>query len=256
MKTWIKVFVVITFILMVAVNALANLLPINGVDTGAVSDSYANLFAPAGLTFLIWGLIYLLLAIYTIYQLTIKKDSELGSGLLNKVGIIFSVSSLANTLWIFTWHYNIIYLSMVLMAVILVCLIMIVGTIRKQTLGVKDKLMVKLPFSIYFGWITVATIANATVLLVSLGWNGFGLAQEVWTIIILAVGAVIGILTIIRNKDYSYGLVILWAYAGILIKHLSKSGFAGMYQSVVIAVIACLALVAAAEVYALAKHKY
>ena len=256
MKTWIKIFVVLTFILMVAVNALANILPINGIDTGTVSDSYANLFAPSGLTFSVWGLIYILLAAFTIYQLSVNRDSELGKSLLNKVGIVFSVSSLANTIWIFTWHYDIIYLSMVLMVVILVCLIIIVNTIRKHQLSGKEKFLVKLPFSIYFGWITVATIANATVLLVSLGWNGFGVSSVIWTIIILAVGAAIGILTILRNKDYPYGLVILWAYAGILIKHLSVSGFNNKYPQVIITVIVCLALTAAADVYSAVKNKY
>ncbi len=256
MKTGIKIFVVLTFILMVSVNALANILPINGIDTGTVSDSYSNLFAPAGLTFSIWGLIYVLLAAFTIYQLSVKRGSELGGQFLNKIGIVFSISSLANTIWIFTWHYDIIYLSMILMAVILVCLIIIVNTIRKHQLSVKDKFLVKLPFSIYFGWITVATIANATVLLVSIGWNGFGVPAVIWTIIILAVGAAIGILTILRNKDYPYGLVILWAYAGILIKHLSDSGFSNKYPQVVITVIVCLVLIAAADVFAAVKNKY
>jgi len=256
MKTAVKIFVAITYIAMVAVNALANILPINGIGTGAVSDSYTNLFAPAGLTFSIWGLIYILLAAFTIYLLSVSKDSETGKSLLNKVGVIFSISSVANILWIFTWHYRLISFSMVLMVIILICLVNIAGEIRTKQLSVKEKLLVKLPFSIYFGWITIATIANATTLLVSLGWNRFGISEVVWTIAILVVGAVIGILVILRNKDYPYGLVILWAYAGILIKHLSKSGFDGMYPQIVITVIVCLALVAAADVYAIAKRKY
>ena len=256
MKTAVKIFVAITYIAMVAVNALANILPINGIGTGAVSDSYANLFAPAGLTFSIWGLIYILLAAFTIYLLSVNKDSQMGKSLLNKVGVIFGISSVVNILWIFTWHYRLISFSMVLMVIILICLVNIVGEIRTKQLSVKEKILVKLPFSIYFGWITIATIANATTLLVSLGWNRFGISEVVWTIAILIVGAVIGILAILRNKDYPYGLVILWAYAGILIKHLSKGGFAGMYPQIVITVIVCLALVAAADVYAMVKRKY
>ena len=255
-KKTVKVLVVISFFIMVVVNALASILPINGIGTGEVSDYYANLFAPSGLTFAVWGLIYLLLAVYMVYQLTVKKDSELGKSLLNKVGLYFTVSSAANTLWIFTWHYDLIYLSIILMAVILVCLIVIVSSIRKEQLSGKEKICVKLPFSIYFGWITVATIANVTTLLVSLGWNGFGLSEALWTVIVLAVGAVIAIVTIIRYKDYPYGLVILWAYAGILLKHLSPAGFGGMYMEVIIAAIACLALVAAADIYAIIRKKY
>ncbi len=256
MKKSIKMLVAITFIAMVVVNALANLLPINGIDTGSVSDSYQNLFAPAGITFSIWGLIYLLLAGFTFYQFgIINKNGSISKALLNKVGIVFSISSIANMIWIFSWHYDIIFLSMILMAVILICLIIIVKAVMEENLTLKEKLFIKLPFSIYFGWITVAAIANVTTLLVSWGWNGFGISETIWTIIILAVGAIIGILTIIRNKDYAYGLVIIWAYIGILIKHISSSGFNSMYPSVIITVIAALALLAASDVFVIVKKK-
>jgi len=257
MKKTIRGLTLITFILMVVVNALANILPINGIGTGAVSDSYPNLFAPAGITFAIWGLIYLLLAGYSFYQLgKHNKAGDVSSELLNKIGVVFSVSSIANTIWIFTWHYRIISLSMVLMIIILVCLAIIVSAIRKETLSTKEKIFVKLPFSIYFGWITVATIANLTTLLVSVGWNGFGLSQTVWAVVIIAVGAIIGIITILRNKDYAYGLVILWAYAGIQIKHVSATGFNSMYPAVMITTIVAMVLVTVAEVIAITKKAY
>ena len=257
MKKTIRGLTLITFILMVVVNALANILPINGIGTGAVSDSYPNLFAPAGITFAIWGLIYLLLAGYSFYQLgKHNKTGEVSNELLNKIGVVFSVSSIANTIWIFTWHYRIIALSMVLMIIILVCLAIIVSAIRKETLNTKEKIFVKLPFSIYFGWITVATIANLTTLLVSVGWNGFGLSQTVWAVAIIAIGAIIGIITILRNKDYAYGLVILWAYAGIVIKHVSATGFNSMYPAVMVTTIAAMVLVTVAEVIAITKKAY
>jgi len=257
MKKTIQALAAVTFILMVVVNALANILPINGIGTGAVSDSYPNLFAPAGITFAIWGVIYLLLAAYTVFQLGLfKKNRSMSDALMNKVGVVFSISSIANTVWIFTWHYRIIALSMVLMIIILVCLAIIVSAIRKETLSTKEKVFVKLPFSVYFGWITVATIANLTTLLVSVGWNGFGLSQTVWAIAIIAIGAAIGIITILRNKDYAYGLVILWAYAGIVIKHVSETGFNSMYPAVMITTIAAMVLVVVAEVMAITKKAY
>ena len=257
MKKTIRGLTLITFILMVVVNALANILPINGIGTGDVSDSYPNLFAPAGITFAIWGVIYLLLAAYTVFQLGLfKKNRSMSDALMNKIGVVFSISSIANTVWIFSWHYGIIALSMVLMLLILVCLAIIVSAIRKETLSTKEKVFVKLPFSIYFGWITVATIANMTTLLVSLGWNGFGLSQTVWAVAIIAIGAVIGIITILRNKDYAYGLVILWAYAGILIKHVSATGFNSMYPAVIFTTIAAMVLVVVAEVIAITKKAY
>jgi hypothetical protein len=240
---------------MIVVNTLANALPINGMDTGVISDSFPNLFAPAGITFAIWGIIYLLLGMFTFYQLgIINKKDNISTELLNKIGIIFSISSVINSLWIFAWHYQIIPISMILMIGIIVCLIKIVNAIKLENLSSKEKLFVKVPFSIYFGWITVATIANATILLVSLNWNGFGIAEPIWAVIIIIIGAAIGILTILRNKDYFYGFVIIWAYFGIIIKHTSV--FQSQFPSVIITAAICIALVAVADIYTIIKKEY
>ncbi|MBK5201974.1 MAG: tryptophan-rich sensory protein [Spirochaetaceae bacterium] len=255
MKSKIKILVVLTFIIMIVTNVLANTLPLNGMNTGVVSDSYPNLFAPAGITFAIWGVIYLLLGMFSFYQLgIINKNDNISSELLNKIGIIFSISSIINTIWIFTWHYKIIPLSMIFMIGLLVCLIKIVNAIKEEKLSTKEKLFVKVPFSIYFGWITVATIANATVLLVSLNWNAFGISESIWTVIIIIIGAIIGILTLLTNKDYFYGLVFIWAYYGIIIKHTTE--YNSRYPSVIITAIICIIVVLAANIYAFTKKEY
>lgn len=252
----VKITVAVTYVGMVTVNALANILPINGIDTGAVSDSYPNLFAPAGLTFSIWGLIYLLLAGHTLFQLGLfRRNKSTGhSAVLNRIGIIFSLSSVANILWIFAWHYMRIPLSMFLMVVILICLILINNQTRKADLKGAEPWLVRLPFSVYFGWITVATIANATTLLVDLDWNGFGLSGEIWTIIILVVGILIGIATTIRNRDVPYGLVLIWAYSGILLKHVSPGGFDFQYPPIVYTVMGCLILILLTIIYVLRRR--
>lgn len=256
-KSSVKIMVVVTFLIMIAVNALANILPINGQTTGEVSNSYPNLFAPAAITFAIWGLIYLLLAAFTLYLLGFFQNfsDRIKANLLNKVGIVFSISSIANAAWIFSWHYNKIPLSMVLMAVILCCLILINCLIKDERLTTKEKLFISLPFSVYFGWITVATIANATTLLVSIGWDGFGISEPTWAVIIIIAGMLIGTATMIINKDIAYGLVLLWAYAGIYIKHTSENGFAGQYPAVIYTVIACMICFVIAEIYILYKRK-
>lgn len=239
----VKFFVVITFIAMIVVNYLAQTLPINGVTPGQVSDSYPNLFAPAGLTFSIWGIIYLLLGVYTLYQLGLFQGNEKADGeLLNRVGVLFSISSLMNIAWIFSWHYGIIPLSMVFMIGILVCLIMIARAVDVSRLTLKERIFVRLPFGVYFGWITVATIANATVLLVSLGFKGFLFSEAIWTVLVLLIGAAIGVLTLLRFKCVAYGLVLMWGYTGILIKHLSAkpAGFGGEYTIVIITLTLCL----------------
>ena len=240
----IKIFVAITYIAMIFVNFLANSLPINNRSTGAISDAYPNLFAPAGLTFSIWGLIYLLLAGYVIYQFISfrKKASQKKEKLLKKINLLFIATSIANILWIFAWHYDLIGLSVLIMAVLLILLIKIADIIRVEKMNSKEKLFISTPFSVYFGWITVATIANITVFFVSIGWNGFGIADFIWTSIILLVGSLIGILRMNKDKSIAYGLVLIWAYLGILFKHLSTSGFGGQYSSIISTVILCLAL--------------
>lgn len=231
------IFNALSFLLMILVNVLANLLPINGVTTGEVSDAFSNLFAPAGFTFSIWSLIYVLLVGFIINQLLLlRNEIPSSTAVVKGIGSYFIISSLANAAWIFSWHYRNIALSLILMAVILVSLIIIYRKIRTFRLNVAEKLFFRLPFSIYLGWITVATIANATVFLVSIGWGAGGLAEQTWTILFLLAGLVIGAAISLKNKDIAYGLVIIWAYFGILFKHLSANGFVGAYPAIIITV--------------------
>jgi hypothetical protein len=248
----IKILVAVTYLAMIASNALANILPINNITTGDVSDSYSNLFAPAGITFSIWGVIYTLLAIYTFYQFKSWKNN---SDLFKRVGLYFSISSLANVLWIFSWHHQYIGLSVLIISLILLLLIRINNITKEAKLSKKESLIVKAPFSIYFGWITVATIANITTYLVSINWDGFGLQDSLWTILVLIFGAVIGLLGILRERNLFYGLVFIWAYIGILIKHMSDSGFNGEYLNIIFTLVACLSAFVIAEIFIFSKKK-
>jgi hypothetical protein len=233
---------------MVVVNTLANTIPLNGRQTGEVSDLYGNLFAPAGITFAIWGVIYILLALHVLYQWGVFHQPDRLSGpLLGKVGTLFSVSSVANSLWIFAWHYDFIWLSALLIISMLVLLILIIRELQTVELTTREELLVRLPFSVYFGWITVATVANITAWLVSIRWSGWGLSEPGWAVVIIAVAAAIGTATMLRNRDIAYGLVLLWAFLGILIKHTMGTGFAGKYPEVISTTVACLAIFAAGE---------
>ena len=234
------IFAGLAYIAMVVVNVLANSLPINGRATGEISDAYANLFAPAGITFAIWGLIYLLLAGYLIYQVSSRNDKR--EALYSKVNLLFIGTSIANIAWIFSWHYDLIGLSVVIMAILLVLLIRIADIMRVQRFGPAERLFIATPFAVYFGWITVATIANITVFLVSINWGGFGIAEAVWTSIVLLVGATIGVLRMRFDRSTAYGLVLVWAYGGILLKHLSPAGFDGQYPGIIATVLICLIL--------------
>lgn len=231
----LKTSILVAYVAMVGVNYLAVLLPLGGRSTGQISDNYQNLFAPAGYAFSIWGLIYILLGMYAVYQLWQEKDE-----LVKKVNKIFIVNALFNISWIFAWHYDLIWLSVIIMGGLLVTLIKIVDMFRGRALTPKQTWLVRLPFSVYFGWITVATIANVAVFLVYLGWNGFGLPEVFWTVVVLLIGALIGSWRILYDRFIPYGLVLIWAYGAILVKHLSTSGFSGQYPIVIWTVVLCL----------------
>lgn len=229
---------------MIAVNAMANILPINNLTTGEISDLYPNLFTPAGITFSIWGLIYLLLGGYVLYQIGLfGKNADLEKeGDISRLSLYLIITSVANILWIFSWHHLQVFLSLVWMAVLLVFLIKASDLINKKDFTGKENLLVRVPFSIYFGWITVATIANITVFLVSTGWGGLGLPDQAWTVLILFTGAFIGILRARRDRSIPYLTVFIWAYLGILLRHLSSEGFAGRYPSIISAALISLIL--------------
>lgn len=223
-NTMIRILVFLSFIFMVALNALANILPINGFMTGEVSDSFFNLFAPAPITFSIWALIYLLLFMYSIVQLRVNHDLSVRQNLFDDLAIPFIASNIANGLWIVAWHFLRIELSLVLIVFVLICLIIIMLEINRTSLYNNDSFLIVLPFSIYFGWISVATIANVTTLLVSLGYSSFlnaplfGVADDVWLLAMLVVGAIVMTFTSYKFRARAYGLVFVWAYFGIYLK--------------------------------------
>lgn len=241
---FLKISVLVAYVAMIGVNFLANALPIGGVTTGEASDSFPNLFTPAGVTFSIWGLIYLLLLVYTVYQFSSgkKNDNPNREIIFKKINQYYLATSFANIAWIFAWHHGIIWLSVLIMLVFLVLLIKIADILNKERFSLRDNLCIRAPFSIYFGWITVATIANITAFLVNIGWNGFGISEIVWTIVILLVGAAIGTLRAYKDKNIFYVSVLVWAYSGILLKHVTVSGFNGNYPSIIATIFLCIVI--------------
>jgi hypothetical protein len=247
----------------IIVNALANILPINGVTTGELSDLYPNLFVPAALTFAIWGLIYVLLGIFVIYQLlpSVRRDAQ-KIDFVQRIGPLFFISCLANIGWIFAWHYKIVPLSLVMMLILLGCLLAIYLRLNvgKSEATKSEKYFVHLPFSVYLGWITIATIANVTALLVDINWNTWGLGEQFWAVAVIIVGIAIALSVLFTRKDIFYGLVIDWALLGILIKRLSVVPLPAGYsmvpdQSVVVVTIVGLVLITAGVIVQLIRKK-
>ncbi len=245
----------IGFLGTVIVNGLASALPLNNKTTGELSDQYPNLFVPAGLTFSIWGVIYILLAIFVIYGLivAIKKDNQ-KSSFIETIGLLFFISCLANIGWIFAWHYEILPLSLVLMLLLLGSLLTIYLRLRigKSDSTRTEKYLVHLPFSVYLGWITIATIANVTALLVDINWDTFGLGEPFWAVAVITVGIAIALSILFTRKDIYYCLVVDWALLGILLKRLAD---ATPVQSVVVITIIGLALISAGIIAQIVRRK-
>jgi len=216
-----QIVVVLAIFFNITINVLANALPINGLNTGQISDRFQVYFVPAGYVFAIWGLIYIGLLAYTVYQaLPAQKENPR----LQATGWWVVLSGLANSMWIFLWHYEQFVGTLAAMLVLLASLIavyqrlMIGGT--KVTKA--EQWLVRIPYSIYLGWITVATIANVTDVLDLLKWNAFGIAAQTWYLFILV--AVLGISTLmsLSRRDVAFILVILWALVGIGYKFPSE----------------------------------
>lgn len=213
---------VLAFIAVVVVNYLAVSLPIGGNTTWALSDLYPNLFVPAGLTFSIWGLIYLLLFAFVIRQLVdfYKKQSK---AITKKIGIWFLISCAANIGRIFAWYYTQLLLSVIIMIVFLISLIIIAKKIElgKRWGTLSDKYFVQVPFSVYLWRICVATIANITALLVNIGWNMWGMSDIFWTIIVIIVAAILALRSLYKNYNIPFALVVIRAFIGIILKRIS-----------------------------------
>jgi hypothetical protein len=220
-----QIAVIVTILVTLVVNGLANALPINGVTTGQISDSFHVYFVPAGYVFSIWGLIYLGLIAFAIFQ---ALPSQRENPRLRATGWWISLGGLANSAWIFLWQYKHFPLTLVAMLVLLSTLLVTylrLG-IGRTAVSTAETWAVRLPFSLYLGWITVATVANVTVLLAYLKWDGFGIAPEIWMGIVLAAVLAIAVLINFTRRDVAYALVILWALAGISVKFASVAAVA------------------------------
>ena len=213
-----QVLNLLTLVATIAANGLANALPLNGQTTGEISDRFQVYFVPAGYVFSIWGLIYLGLTAFAIYQaLPAQRDNPR----LRSIGYLFALSCLANIAWLFLWHYELFPLTLGAMLALLLLLIAIylrLG-IGRARVPLAEKWLVRVPFSIYLGWITVATIANATSLLDYLNWSGWGISPEAWTVIMLLAAVGIASAVSLTRGDVAYMLVIIWALVGIAVKH-------------------------------------
>ena len=208
-------------ILALTVNMLASTLPLNGQNTGEISDSFPVYFVPAGYVFAIWGVIYIGWIAFTIFQLqTTQKESPR----LRQLGYLFATSNLANAAWLFCWHYNQFGLSVLVMLVLLALLIAsyLQLNVNRTSVTRVEYWSVDILFSIYLGWITVATVANIADWLYFVECNGFGISAQIWAIIMLSVASLLGLVMALKQRDAAYLVVLVWAFIGIAVKQVTE----------------------------------
>ena len=210
----------VLFLGVIAVNALANILPINGYNTGQISAFYPNAFVPAGFTFSIWGVIYLLLLSYTIgytYYTLKQEQYPKAFEFIERINIYFLLTCVFNMSWIVAWHYLQIELSVVIMLLFLSTLIQLFlkSNTMASALTSTQKFILQTPFIVYLGWISVATIANITALLVAYQWNGFGMPPVYWSALMILIAILLAVLMLKKFKAIPFALVVAWALWGI-----------------------------------------
>ncbi len=202
----------------IVVNAMANALPLNGMNTGAISDSIPNLFVPSGFTFAVWGVIYTLLILLVAYQVVTLKRVKSDTEPVLSLGPWFLISCVANAAWIFMWHWFRMIPSLIVMLILLASLIIMHTRSRNPIASLGYRIGIMLPISVYLGWITIATVANVTAVLVAAGWGRFGLSEEFWTVAVLVVAIIINMLVVIVKGDIWFAFVGIWALYGIYAK--------------------------------------
>src|SRR4051794_30226475 len=232
---------VIATLAMIAVNTLAETFVLNGKTSGEISDRFASAFVPAGYTFAVWSVIYLGLLGFAVYQ---ALPAQRESSLLRRIGYAYALTCVANCAWILLWHYEQFVLTEIVMLALLGLLLLIYVRLdpERSQASSAQKWLVLIPFSLYLGWITVATIANTTVVLLDRQWSGWGLTAPVWSAIMIIVAtAIVGLISLLR-VDSAYALVVVWALGGIIVGQAALPIVVG--TAVIAIVLVLLALLA------------
>jgi hypothetical protein len=218
--TFRQVANLLSVLLALTVNVLASTLPLNGQNTGEISDRFSVYFVPAGYVFAIWGVIYLGWLAFTLFQL---RPSQKDSPRLRRLGYLFAPSNLLNAAWLFCWHYNQFGLSVIVMLMLLGLLIAsyLRLNVNRSLVSRLEYWSVDVLFSVYLGWITVATVANISDWLYFVGWDGFGIQAQAWAVIMLAIASLLGLAMTITRRDVGYLAVLIWAFSGIAVKQTS-----------------------------------
>ena len=240
-----KYLVLIATLVVIGVNAAANIVPINGVNTGQVSASYPTGFTPAGWVFAIWSLIYLGLIAFSIFTV---RATPVQTARVRRIETAYLVSCAANAVWIFMWHYGLIVASLAFMLLLLGSLIAVYVSLRSTaSLSFGERLCVDMPFSLYLGWITTATLANLAAWFYDVKRYPFDLPMDDWAIITVVVATAIYTAVGVRTRDAIYTAVFAWAAAGIVLQTLPTTQAVRLAAAAGCAVAALVTLTSAVQ---------
>lgn len=211
-----QVMVIVALVVVLLINYLSNALPLNGRTAGEISDSFPVRFTPAGYVFSIWSIIYIGLIAYAIYQ---ALPGQRANPRLRAITWPFIVSCMANSTWIIAWHYGFFVVGLAIIITLLLSLIVLYIRLYPSFPSVSsaEQWTTHIPFRIYTGWATVATIANSTITLYHLGWQGEPLGAPTWAALLVVVATLIGLFFALRLRDAAYTLVLVWAFVGIYV---------------------------------------
>ncbi|MBT8091830.1 MAG: tryptophan-rich sensory protein [Gammaproteobacteria bacterium] len=239
------------FMLVIVINTLSNALPFNDQTQSEIAARYPSLFTPAGFTFSIWGVIYLALLVFVVYQ---ALPSQRQNASIARLSVPFKINCVSNATWLFVWHHDMVFLSLLVMFVLLATLIVIYRGLYAEMdrATTAQHLALYLPFSLYTSWVTVATIANASVLQYAFGWDGLVFTSVGWTLLKLALAGAIAATMVIRYGDAVFVLVVAWAAYGISVMQSSTPSVSGAATSLALL---SLLLAASEGVSRLAKDR-
>jgi hypothetical protein len=256
-KTAVKIITVLSFFIMLFTTISAYNTPINGLTTKEIMASYPNLFSPDYISKATWTFIFLLQAAFVLYQLDLFKKfgNKIRQETMYKLRIFFIGACYLHIFWIIAWHYDYLALSSMIIFGLLIGLITFNRILSHEDMTLGEKLLVRLLFSVYFGWITISSVTSIFTLMVSIRAKGFGIPEYIWSIFILVVITTIVSYRTQINKDLAYCFTVIWAYIGILYKHVSENALNGLYPQLIVTTIICIVVLILGAGYLIFRKK-
>jgi len=249
-KAWINV---ILLAVTLAVNTLGALGVINGLSQKEVSDRFPTLITPSPSTFSIWGVIYGLV-ILAVIMLMVKKNDAYYHQVQDQAGPLFWASCVLNIAWIIAFSFVLIELSVLFILALTATLALLCS--RILALQETKRWLMPLAFGLYTGWLFIASVVNIAAMLVKLGWNGFGLSQEVWAIAVLLAAAALVVSVMLKLRNAAFPLPVAWAYLGIFLFLRSPQGYSGQFGTLQIVALAGMAVLIGAAAIQFYRNRF